>query len=169
MKTDGARGRPDGEPMLGHRGSLPEETTKLDEEARREARGRTFQKKEAACAEVWVQARACQGLRPWNRGPGPPPSGCCGDRLSSGKPLMGDSGPCTLAVSMSDTGSPRMSLGPSNVPDSSLGSPGNESTATELDGAGCGLWGPGCASWERTLVTRPQPSACSRAPGQDPL
>lgn len=75
----------------------------------------------------------------------------------------------TLAVSMSGTGSPRMSLGPSNVPDSSLGSPGNEFTATELDGAGCGLWGPGCASWERTPVTRPQPSACSGAPGQDPL
>lgn len=56
MKTDGARGRPDGEPMLGHRGSLPEEITKLDEEERREARGRTFRKK-----RQHVQKSGCRG------------------------------------------------------------------------------------------------------------
>lgn len=58
--------------------------------------------------------------------------------------------------------------------DSSTGGPGNESNATKPDGADSKLSGPclachGCASWERTLVMRPQPSASSGAPIQDPL
>lgn len=129
-----------------------------------------------------MQEGACQGLRPWSRGPGATTSWLLRQPTEFRKTATRDSGPWTLGASVSSIWKPKVVPGPSqgNFPSHlwalCLLTP--RRVAQAVDPLTLGLTGPipgcqappsprcagprrGCASWGRVFVTYPQPSTFS--------